>query len=625
MKYRPEIDGLRTVAVLPVVLYHAGVPFLSGGFAGVDVFFVISGFLITRIIAEEARERRFSILRFYERRARRILPALFLVMLVSIPLAWRVMVPYQLENFTQSMVATLVFLSNVLFWFEAGYFAVEADFKPLLHTWSLAVEEQFYVVFPLLLVLLYRLGAKTVVPVLAVFAAGSFAAALFWGMSAPSATFFLIQFRAWELLIGALAALWMMRAPPAANDALAATGLAAVLLSFFIVSESSLWPGPLTLLPVLGSAAVILFSSPDSRVGRALAWGPMRGCGLISYSLYLWHLPLLVFLNIAWFGEPPALLVAGAVAASFLGAFLSWRFVERPFRVPGVVRIGPFLAIIVATAAPLFVFGYAGARSAGFQATITASIPPEFASRVIDRQAALAARRPIWRPAMEDGTQPFPEGDAHRVLILGDSLSADLLVATAGHADMFPASVFRRQRLDDPCMNGLTAHLAGKEDAGLGETCAEELRTVTEGPLLAPADEIVLAANWQPETVGNGIELARSLRREGYAVSILGVAAFNDMASLSMQLHRITEPEGSFFYRNIRSKFLSVNAAFREVAEDEDGIRYLDKLALYCDETEASCDMLDGEGKPVIFDSAHVTAAGVDIMADRIKKAGWFE
>ena len=149
MKYRAEIDGLRALAVVPVILFHAGFELFSGGFVGVDVFFVISGYLITTILIEDIESQRFSLVNFYERRARRILPALFFVMLVCIPFAWMWMLPYQMKDFSQSLVAVSLFASNILFWRESGYFAAAAEEKPLLHTWSLAVEEQYYVLFPI--------------------------------------------------------------------------------------------------------------------------------------------------------------------------------------------------------------------------------------------------------------------------------------------------------------------------------------------------------------------------------------------------------------------------------------------------------------------------------------------
>jgi len=627
MKYRPEVDGVRTVAVVPVVAYHAGMSTIPGGFAGVDIFFVISGFLITGIIAEEAEAGRFSIGRFYERRARRILPALFFMMLVTIVCAWPLMVPYQLEDLAQSVVATLLFLSNVLFWFEADYFAVEAASKPLLHTWSLAVEEQFYVVVPLLLALLYRIDRRVVMPVLAAGAVASFGLALAYAQSAPSATFFLIQFRAWELLVGSLAALWLRTAPPAPNPWIAGAGLAAVAASFFVVTETALWPGPLTLLPVLGTAALLIFARPDAGVGRLLAWEPVRFVGLISYSLYLWHLPPLVLLHIVYFGEIPVWATLMAVAWAFVMAWLSWRFVERPFREPGRVRLRVFAPIVLAAALPMAVFGVVGARTSGFQAYMLAQIPEDSVHRVIDRSHEVAVRAPLWDRVVDASTGPFSaDGARHRVLILGDSLSGDLIVATAGHAARFPETEFRRIRLDDRCMTRMIVALEqGGPETGDTERCAREVRRLLRADLIGTADEIVLAAGWQRETVEDGLTLARILAGRGTPVAVQGVAAFNDMASLSMRLHRIAEPADRYFYRNIRSKFMEVNARIVEVAAAVPEIRYLDKLALLCDATRRSCAVQDANGKPIIFDSAHVTVEGVDILSDRNARGGWFE
>jgi peptidoglycan/LPS O-acetylase OafA/YrhL len=625
--YRPEVDGLRSVAVLPVIAYHAGFAAIPGGFAGVDVFFVISGFLITGIIAEELEAGRFSLGRFYERRARRILPALFAMMLPTLAIAWLVMVPYQLEDLAQSVVATLLFVSNILFWLEADYFAVEASSKPLLHTWSLAVEEQFYVVMPLLLAMLYRIDRRVVIPVLVVGAIASFGLALTYGQTAPSATFFLIQFRAWELLVGSLAALWMRLASPAPNPWYAGIGLVAVATSFFVVTENALWPGPLTLLSVLGTAALLLFVRSDVGVGRLLAWEPIRFVGLISYSLYLWHLPPLVFLHIAYFDDIPLWATLSAVAFAFVMAWVSWRFVERPFRQPGRIALRTFVPIVLLAALPMAVFGVVGVRTTGFQALLLAQISAEHKHRVIDRDKEVAARAPLWDRLEDASTRPFSEGDGrHKVLILGDSMSGDLIVATAGHPDRFPKTEFRRMRLDDRCMGRMVMAIdQSLREAGSKERCAREVTQLLSSNLIETADEIVLAANWQPETVDDGIALAQRLVDRGTPVAIQGVAAFNDVASLSMRLHRLSEPSAKFFYKNIRSKFKPVNARIAATAASVPGIRYLDKLKLLCDDAAETCDVQVANGKPIIFDSAHVTLEGVDVLSDRIARSGWFE
>ncbi len=208
MDYRREIDGLRALAVLPVILFHAGFKIFSGGFVGVDVFFVISGFLITTILLSELEAGNFSLINFYERRARRILPVLFFVMLLCLPFAWIWLIPDDMKSFSQSVVAVSLYASNILFWGTSGYFDSAAELKPLLHTWSLAVEEQYYLFFPVFLMLAWRFGKRWIFNCLVFVFILSLALAQWWSSSMPMAGFFLLPARGWELLIGAFVAFY---------------------------------------------------------------------------------------------------------------------------------------------------------------------------------------------------------------------------------------------------------------------------------------------------------------------------------------------------------------------------------------------------------------------------------
>lgn len=341
MAHRPEVDGLRALAVLPVILFHAGFGAFSGGYVGVDVFFVISGFLITSIITNELRAGRFSVIGFYERRARRILPALFVVMALCLPAAWLLMLPAEAAAFGRSLVAVSVFGSNVLFWRSSGYFDLAAEEKPLLHTWSLGVEEQFYIVFPLLLALCWRGGARRLAWLLASLALLSLLVSQ-WALERYAlGSFFLAPTRAWELLAGALVALGCnqaLRFRPVAGwplrwqGALGLAGLALVLVPVFVYDGKTPFPGIAALPPVLGTVLVLAFVLPGSWAHRFLTLPPVLWLGLISYSAYLWHQPLLAFARLSQPGTPPAWLLATMAALSLVLAHLSWRFVEAPFR-----------------------------------------------------------------------------------------------------------------------------------------------------------------------------------------------------------------------------------------------------------------------------------------------------
>jgi peptidoglycan/LPS O-acetylase OafA/YrhL len=342
MVYRREIDGLRALAVVPVILFHAGLPAFSGGFVGVDVFFVISGYLITSIILQEMEAGAFTLIGFYDRRARRILPALFVVTLVCLPLVWLWMLPEDLKEFSESLVGLSAFASNIVFLMKSGYFGGAAELKPLLHTWSLAVEEQYYLLFPAFVLLVWRAGRRYVPWVLLLAALLSFAAAQWGSLHKPDAAFYLLPTRGWELLIGAFAAFHLLHhkgfEAPASTarrviaECLSVGGIALIAYAIFRFSKATPFPGAYALAPTLGTLCIILFAMPWTFSGVLLGCRPLVGIGLISYSAYLWHQPMFALARHRGIAPPtPALLLLLSAAAIGL-AYLSWRFVERPMR-----------------------------------------------------------------------------------------------------------------------------------------------------------------------------------------------------------------------------------------------------------------------------------------------------
>lgn len=338
MIYRPEIDGLRALAVIPVVLFHAGVAGFAGGFIGVDVFFVISGFLITSIIARDLRGGEFSFLRFWERRARRILPALMVVVLFTLVVGWFLLSTVDYQRHGESAVAQSFFASNFVFWKQAGYFGPTASQLPLLHTWSLAVEEQFYLIFPLTMFLLTRFVIRLRWSFIALTVVASFLVSVWATDSAPTAAFYLSPSRAWELGVGALLALWAANRSNPVNRKLAEPasilGVALILLAVFAYDETTKFPGVAAVPPVLGSALIVWANTHQRTVaGNFLALKPIVFVGLISYSLYLWHWPLLIFTSYPTGSDSLSGLTAVVVIGlSFLVAYASYVFVETPFR-----------------------------------------------------------------------------------------------------------------------------------------------------------------------------------------------------------------------------------------------------------------------------------------------------
>ncbi|MGQ0384338.1 MAG: acyltransferase family protein [Gammaproteobacteria bacterium] len=330
--YRPEIDGLRAIAVTSVILFHGQLAPLPGGFAGVDVFFVISGFLIAGILLNELETGRFSILRFYERRVRRIIPALVVVLAGTSALMWALADPTQLLAYAKSLAAVLLMLSNFFFGANSGYFAPALAEAPLFHTWSLAVEEQFYLAFPAALALIWRRRPERLLTILAAVALLSLALAEIGWRLKPDLGYFLPLTRAWELMVGAMAAEAVRRWRPGGHAGLAALGLTLIVLAFLFQSETTPYPAWPALLPVVGSALVLVFARADRGPGRWLATRPFVAIGLVSYSAYLWHQPLFALARIVAADSPSWSQRAGLAALTFALAAVTWVLVEQPFR-----------------------------------------------------------------------------------------------------------------------------------------------------------------------------------------------------------------------------------------------------------------------------------------------------
>ncbi|MGX9728032.1 MAG: acyltransferase family protein [Candidatus Electronema sp. VV] len=382
MKYRAEIDGLRAIAVISVVLFHAGFEHFSGGFVGVDIFFVISGYLITTIILSEKEQGIFSLANFYERRARRILPALFFVILISLPFAWLWLIPSDMKDFSQSLVAVSSFSSNILFWRETGYWGATNELKPLLHTWSLAVEEQYYILFPLFLMLMWRFHKRWILSSFIVIAASSLFISEWGAYNKPSANFFLLPTRGWEIAIGACIAFYFLYRKKTihailshrfVDEALCVVGLLMIGYAVFVFDESTPFPSFYALMPTVGTGLIILFSSAETLVGRLLSTKLLVGIGLISYSAYLWHQPLIAFSHHATSTEPSQLILATMATISFPLAYLSWRFIEKPFRNKGTFGRKEIFTYSVIGSVIFIVTGLAGIATDGFDGRYTQS------------------------------------------------------------------------------------------------------------------------------------------------------------------------------------------------------------------------------------------------------------
>jgi peptidoglycan/LPS O-acetylase OafA/YrhL len=372
ISYRADVDGLRALAVLPVVLFHAFPQMLPGGFIGVDIFFVISGYLITRILLNDMQAGEYSLSRFYARRIRRIFPALSLVLVFCLALGWIVLTATEYRQLAKHALGGVGFVANMVFWKEAGYFDAAADTKPLLHFWSLGIEEQFYIVWPLLLFFVFK-RSWNIWWVLAVVGLASFALNVARIQIDPTGTFYSPLSRSWELALGACLAYqtvrpaqWCASVVERYRSVLSFFGLLLVLIGFVVIHEARLFPGWWAVLPALG-AALMMIAGPGAWLNRVvLSHRWMVGVGLISFPLYLWHWPLLSFARIIYSETPPADIRWMMVALSVVLAWLTFVLIEKPIRRSQSKRsliIVLSVLMVTITAAALAVYKTKGAGS----------------------------------------------------------------------------------------------------------------------------------------------------------------------------------------------------------------------------------------------------------------------
>jgi peptidoglycan/LPS O-acetylase OafA/YrhL len=506
--YRPEIDGLRALALIPVILFHAGNKWFQGGYIGVDIFFVISGYLITTLIANEEQAGKFSIKNFYERRARRILPALFFVMLSCLPFAWFYMMPSELKDFSQGLIAVTTFIPNIFFSFKTGYFARNADENPLLHTWSLGVEEQFYILFPILFILLWRLRRKQVIGTILFLACISLGLGEWkWRHGQADTNFFFASSRAWELLTGALIALISISRPihervtRAASAILSLVGFSMIIFAIIFYDKATPFPSLYGLVPVIGTALIISFAHKDTFLGRFFSIKWIAGIGLISYSAYLWHQPLFAFARIYSISDPSAELMTFLSLVSLLLAYISWRYIEKPFRdrrnfnrstIFKMSLIGSLFFVFIGTVASV---------SNGFENRF----PKDF-EEAADRDKLEKYQGEKFFSLNAN----FSNSDYRKILILGDSYSEDLVNAiTENHylADDEIRTIFIDVRCQMYKGNEDVSEFIDKQDRSF---CINKPTLASSMQIIRKADVIIMAGNWKkwaaerlPVTISN--------------------------------------------------------------------------------------------------------------------------
>ena len=601
MNYRPEIDGLRAIAVLPVILFHAGVELFSGGYVGVDVFFVISGYLITKIILTDLEQKEFRIVNFYERRARRILPALFFIVFSCLPFAYLTLSPNALVDFGQSLIAVPTFSSNILFWSERGYFGGATELKPLIHTWSLAVEEQFYLVFPLVLMLFWSHARRWIGPFILLIITSSLYISWFLTELHFETAFYLPFARAWELMVGAAAAFFSIQLSNFGNKysgVLSISGLLLIFYAFFNFDGATSFPGYAAAIPVFGTFLLIIAGPRKNLVNRLLANQWMVRIGLISYSLYLWHQPIFVFFRhlslsdyIFVFGIPLSLALS----------FFTYRFIETPFRNKTKFTMkGIFIYAAIASSVSI-ILGMILIFNDGFLKRYDESdqkILQQFVNQGNYNQARFDKLQ----------MKPFLDKSKRRVLVVGDSYAKDLInVMYEGGLDT--VIEFSTKQINSECGNSYTNKDIKKfipknrikrcEWMGRYEDSNIQL-------LMEEADEIWLANSWLNWVVELMPETLDALSTEFDAeIKIFGSKSFGEISS--SKILKINPSQRALYRQAASNEVIATNARLQSIIPQDN---FVDISVVSCGGNVAKCAIFTEEGLLISSDGGHLTKAG---------------
>lgn len=640
--YRPDIDGLRAIAVISVLLYHLNEQFLSGGFVGVDVFFVISGYLITRLIYKEYNETGdFSYRNFYLRRVRRLFPALFAVLLFSLVLGATLFSPAHLVEMAESLIAAILSLSNIYFWNTAGYFDSDSSLKPLLHTWSLSVEEQFYFIWPLVLVTLCAIGKKHTVPIfivlmgiasllLNVWVFAEQATITSWFgqkdnqsvLDVHSTAFYWLPFRVFEFALGAI--LVWVKTPHENqhdwfNEFLFALGLAMVLYSVVGYTDEIEFPSTAALLPCMG-ASLMIFSGPAHRLTFLVSNGLMVGIGLISYSLYLIHWPLIVFYRYWRYVELGTWDYMALAGASLLLAYLMYRFIETPYRKPlpkvmGRAANKPFLLGALTSALLAVGISAHASTSQGWLWRFPSDVVAQLKYKHGDYTEF------FWRNISAYDARDFQNTGNKKILVIGDSMAADFInvLAAGEQLDKIDLSALK---VGNNC-KGVFALSERQYEVfygGAKEVCKKEHQRLISSPLLADADTIVLATYWwdanQLAMIQPTVDYIRA--NTDAEVMVLGVKVqisngiwFLTKHSFSAQVHQMRTP--------LHPNTANINHLLRTAGDNYD---YFDLTQLFCN--QEGCLRVTPEGYVIIFDDSHLSEKGAEFIARGIESASWY-
>tara|TARA_B100000989_G_scaffold121059_1_gene89323 strand:+ start:603 stop:2489 length:1887 start_codon:yes stop_codon:yes gene_type:complete len=626
LKYRPEIDSLRAISVLGVIIYHSkiyffGKLFFQGGYFGVDIFFVISGYLITSIIYEDLGKNQFSLKKFYIKRCRRIFPALIFTILISLFLSWYSVMPVSFIEYAKSIIYSLIFVSNYYFYFSGlEYGAVSGLLKPLLHTWSLAIEEQFYIIFPLIFIFGYRKFRKNLILYLGILLFVSFITAIYYSNFDPKFNFYFIGGRAWELLIGSLLFLLSYKSnlqiKTTYSNLSTFFGLLLIFISFQFNYDTNPTPNLNTVLPLLGASIIIFTYKKEGFLNLLFVNKFVLKIGLISYSLYLLHYPIFAFVRANRLAHSNIDYFVVALIIFFL-SYISYRYIEKPFRNFDFIKNKSLMKILIGSiiflcSSSLFIIG-----NKGFENRY-----PSLSNFSLDYEKY---RKELRDLKYKLGTPSFKVDTKKNLLIIGNSHGRDLFNTLKLNESIFLDYEFSMLDTKVSCLKFINEN----------KLCDKTLSKLQKN-IFNQAEIIIISSRYDDKDL---IELDNVVQKLlPYNKKIILASNRPQFNFSSNNLTIIDE----FFLNNKRlpyenekldlkkKYFLSINpnlqkknTVIEKIAEDNQ-IEFINMEKLICADQKKTCEFLTSNNSKIIFDDSHFTVEGAKYLGAKIKELNWF-
>jgi peptidoglycan/LPS O-acetylase OafA/YrhL len=627
LPYRSEIDGLRTIAVLSVILYHAqivvfGYDFFKGGFVGVDIFFVISGYLISRILLSELFEKgKISFLQFYERRARRILPILFTVFLVSFPLAYKYLLPSQIIEYAQSILSATFFGSNIFFYFtNTQYGAEDSLLQPFLHTWSLGVEEQFYILFPVVLLLAYKFAKKHLVTIIAVLILISLTYADWLSTKNTQLNFFMLTSRLWELGIGSLLAFYELKYGRVKHELLNQTmpllGLAMIAYAIVFFNNQTPHPSVISLLPTLGTALIILYSvNTKDLVGKVLSWKPIVGVGLISYSMYLWHYPLFAFIRLAdsnVSNDEKYLLILLTIALSIVSYFV----IEKPFRNKQFFNFKSFIRILLIAFMVIFIKNLYVISSDGISTRFDKfSFTKEYSWNYDELHKS--------RNSVKINDD-FKSNKLKKVLIIGNSHAIDLnnsILLNEKLNSKITSNIYTTQ-IKELVNNENYTYFVNSKSFLEADFIIVSTQYI-DGDIEALDNLIPLIQKYNKNILvfGNNAEFKKT---RGNQIALTDILLLESNKSNFNNQNDFKKYMDSYHFKSLKQSVIEKNKEIQSIAKHHN-ISFIDKVSLVCNSKLKVCDSLTNDFKKTYVDSNHWTVEGAKFFGKKLNENDFFK